>query len=429
MSRRRVAITGVSVLTTLADEPQAFLDALLEGRSAVTRWRTFADAPIYSKVGADLGDYDLDAAVRDLEGAIPMEVWARLRRLSARAPWATRISMLNGVRAARHAGWLEDPADPYDVACLVGGHNLNARYIRAQHTEFEDEPDFIDGLMSVHSLDTDHPASVSEVLGTRGPIYTLGGACASGGHAMRAAVDEIRHHDMKRALVVGAALDFSAVDLHAMALLGAISFEGFNDAPTRASRPFDAAREGFVPAHGSAAIAFEDLEHARARGATVLAELVEVGASSDANHLPNPSAEGQHRLMRRVLDRAGVAPEQVDYINAHATSTPLGDVTEIESLRRTFGAHAQRLKINAPKSALGHCCWSAPVVETVATVMQMQAGRLHASLNVDTLDPAIDLDVCADGPVAHPVGYAMKNAFGFGGINVVALLRHPENDA
>ncbi|GAB5543900.1 MAG: beta-ketoacyl-[acyl-carrier-protein] synthase family protein [Sandaracinaceae bacterium] len=414
------------MLTPLADAPEAFFEALIAGRSAVTRWRTFADAPIYSKVGADLGDYDLEGAVRQLEGAVPMDVWDRLRKLSSRAPWGTSISMLGAVRAAKDAGWLDDPVRPDEVASLVAGHNLNARYIHAQQREFADEPDFIDGLMSVSSLDTDHAGCVSEVLGTQGPIYTIGGACASGGHAMRAALDELRHHGMKRALCVGAALDFSPVDLHAMALLGAISFEGFNDAPAAASRPFDVRREGFVPAHGSAAIALEDWEHAEARGARILAELVAVGASSDANHLPNPSVEGQHRLMKRTLERASVVPEQIDYVNAHATSTPLGDVTEIESIRRTFGKHATRLKINAPKSMLGHCCWSAPIVETVAAVLQMQRGQLHPSINVETLDPAIDLDVCADGPVSYPVGWAMKNAFGFGGINVVSLLRHPE---
>jgi len=128
--------------------------------------------------------------------------------------------------------------------------------------------------------------------------------------------------------------------------------------------------------------------------------------------------------MRRVLDVAGVQPQDIDYISAHATSTPLGDITEVRSIKAAFGAHAYDLKVNAPKSMLGHTCWSAPVVETVAAILQMNHGTLHSSVNVDVLDPEIDLDVCAEGPVQHRVALMMKNAFGFGGINCVSLLRN-----
>jgi 3-oxoacyl-(acyl-carrier-protein) synthase len=259
-----------------------------------------------------------------------------------------------------------------------------------------------------------------------GPIYTIGGACASGNHAIRAAVDEIRYHDMDGALVVGAVLDVSAVDLHAMALMGAITFKSFNDDPGRASRPFDTKREGFVPAHGGGCLVLEEWEHAKRRGARILAEVVGVEASADGNHLPNPSEDGQHALMKRLLAKHGVAPEQIDYVNAHATSTPLGDLTEVRSLKRTFGDHAYKMKINAPKSMLGHTCWAAPVVETVAAVLQMNANRLHPSINIDEMDPEVDIDVCANQPVDAEITYVMKNSFGFGGINAVSILRKPD---
>ena len=149
-------------------------------------------------------------------------------------------------------------------------------------------------------------------------------------------------------------------------------------------------------------------------------------ANSDGNHLPQPSAEGQRRVMTRLLAECGVRPTEVDYINAHATSTPLGDLTELQSIKQVFGDHAYELKLNAPKSMLGHTCWAAPVVETVAAVLQMREGRLHQSINIDDLDPAVDLDVCRDGPVKHRVRTLMKNSFGFGGINCVSLLRSVE---
>ena len=127
--------------------------------------------------------------------------------------------------------------------------------------------------------------------------------------------------------------------------------------------------------------------------------------------------------MTRVIADAGVRPEDIGYVNAHATSTPLGDLTELQSIKRVFGAHAQRLHINAPKSMLGHCCWSAPTVETVAGLLQLRAGRLHRSINIDELDPEVDLDVCRDGPVDYRGDLMLKNSFGFGGINCVSLWR------
>src|SRR5215471_3333172 len=261
----------------------------------------------------------------------------------------------------------------------------------------------MDSLLALTGLDTDHAGSVSEALGIRGPIYTMGAACASGNTSLRAAIDEIRYHDMDMALVTGAVLDFSPVELHAMCLMGAITFQSFNDDPEKASRPWDTRREGFVPAHGGAALLVESLTSAKKRGAKIYAEILGIEANSDANHLPQPSEEGQFRLMKRVLDKCSVAPESIDYINAHATSTPLGDVAEIRSIKRVFGDHAYRLKLNATKSMLGHTCWSAPIVETIAAILQMNAGKLHPSINIDELDPEVDVDVCRGHVVETPV--------------------------
>ncbi len=415
----------MGIATPLGDELDGFYEGLLAGRSAITRWRTIPSERIYGKVGADLGDYDLGAALAELEGALEDSAFRRLRKLALRAPWSAGLTMVTAARAALDARWFGS-CERDETAVVVGGHNTTSGYVYQNGLEFAEEPDFIEGLMSLHSLDTDHAASVSDTLGIRGPIYTVGGACASGNHALRLAVDELRYRGFTSAFVVGPAVDFSPVDIHAMALMGAISHQSFNDQPEAASRPFDVRREGFVPAHGCAALVIEDWDHAVRRGARIYAEVVDVEANADANAEPQPSGEGQTRLMRRILARNGLAPERIDYISAHATSTPLGDVTEITSIKEVFGEHAYRLKVNATKSMLGHTTWSAPLVELVAAVLQMRGGRLHPSINIDELDPAIDLDVCREGPVDQPVGYLMKNAFGFGGINCIAILRHPE---
>ena len=423
-SPERVVVTGMSVNTPLGDSLEAFLEGLLAGRSALSKWKALDVSRCYAKVGADLSGYDTEAKLRSLEGRVPAEVFARARRLLPRIPWTTRLTVLMSLDAYLDAGLFEAGVAPERTAALVAGHNINFNYQYQNRLQFADEPDFMDALLALQGLDTDHAGCVSEVLGILGPIYTVGAACASGNAALRAAVDEVRHHDVDAALVAGAVLDFSPVELHAMALMGAISFQSFNDDPPKASRPWDRRREGFVPAHGGGVLVVERLASARRRGARIYAEVLGVEAGSDGNHLPQPSEEGQVRLMRRLLDRCGLDPTEVDYVSAHATSTPLGDETEIRSLKRVFGPHAYALKVNAPKSILGHTCWAAPVVESVAAILQMRAGRLHPTINLDEPDPEVDLDVCrGPGAVEFAARVCMKNSFGFGGINCVSLLR------
>lgn len=423
MSERRVVCTGMGIITGLGDNPDDFVDGLMAGRSAITNWTFYDDERVYSKVGGDLSGYDAEAALDKLRARVPEDAHARMRKIFRTAPFSTRLTILTAVSAWLDAGlpFGEEGVEPGRRGVLVGGHNLNEHYLIRNYDQFLDEPDWIDSLSALLTLDTDHAGSVSEILGCRGAQYSVGGACASANVALKNAVDEIMHHDHDQMLVVGAALDFSPMGLHAMALMGAISVEGFNDRPSAASRPYDTDREGFIPSHGSAALLLEEYEHARARGATMYGEVRGVVATSDANHLTNPSPDGQEATIKRVLRKARLAPEDVSFVSAHATSTPLGDLSELEAIRRAFGGHAKNLKINAPKSMLGHTCWSAPAVETVAALVQMQRGRLHPSINIESLDPAVDVDVCADGPVDHDFDVFLKNSFGFGGTNCCAV--------
>jgi 3-oxoacyl-(acyl-carrier-protein) synthase len=423
---RRVVVTGMSVNTPIGDTLEQFHDSLMAGRSALSHWKAFATNRIYSKIGGDLSLYDVDAKLQALQPLVPDDVFKRMRKLVARVPWTTKLSILLAVDGWSNAGLFDGDYAPDRLAVIVAGHNLNALYQYQSRVQFEEEPDFIDGMTSLYSLDTDHAGCVSEVLQARGPIFTTGAACASGNVALRAALDEIRHHGAHAALVVGAVLEFAPVDVHAMAIMGAISYQSFNNAPAEASRPYDVRREGFVPSHGGATLVLEELASAKRRGARIHAEVLGCAANSDGCHLPQPSEEGQTRVMARLLEECGIRPDEVDYVNAHATSTPLGDLTELRSIKNVFGAHAQKLKINAPKSMLGHTCWSAPTVEAVAAVLQMQSRRLHQSINIEELDPAVDLDICREGPVDHDIRLMLKNSFGFGGINSVSLWRRYE---
>jgi 3-oxoacyl-(acyl-carrier-protein) synthase len=426
MASKRVVVTGMSVITPLGDTLDAFYAGLLAGKSAVSRWKCFAGEPVYSKIGADVSVYDVAAGVAALEGRLPPEVFRRLRRLARRVPWSTQITLLLASSAWLDAGLASAPIDAERTAVIVGGHNIASGYSHQMGKQFVAEPDLVDGMYCLYKLDSDHAGCVSELLQAYGPIYNAGGACASGNLALRSAVDEIRHHGQEVVIVIGPMADFSPVDVHAMALMGAITTGTFDDEPEKASRPFDVRREGFVPAHGAGALVLEDRDAACRRGARIYAEILAVAAGADGNHLPQPCMEGQVRVMRRALAESGLRPEQIDYVSAHATSTPAGDISEVRAIKEVFRSHAARLKINATKSMLGHTCWAAGVVELIAAILQMRGGVLHPSINIDELDPEIDLDVCRGTKTAHPVEHLLKNSFGFGGIDCVSVLRRGE---
>ncbi len=395
----------------------------MDGKSAVTKWDTLDTSRIYAKVGGDLGKYDVHAKILSYKDRIPEDIYNRLLKLGSKSPLSIAISLLISVEAFLDSGYIKSIEDGNNIATIIAGHNLNQKYTFENHDVFNEEPEFVEGLFALNGLDTHHVGSVTDILQLHGPAYTVGGACASGNVALRCAVDEIQMHDVKVAAVVAPMLDFSPLDLQGMCIMGAITYKSFNEEPSRASRPYDKDREGFVPSHGSACLIVEDLEHALARGAKIYAEILGVESSSDGCHLPQPSRIGQARLMKRLLKNAGVKPEEVDYINVHATSTPLGDLTELKSIKDVFGDHCKTLKINAPKSLLGHTCWSAATVETVAAILQMNRNELHPSINIDNLDPEVDIDVCRGERKKHNIDIFLKNSFGFGGLNAISLIK------
>jgi len=330
MSTKRVVITGMSINTPLGDNLDVYIDKLIAGTSAITKWESLDSEKIYCKVGGDIKDYDVKAKIKSYEGRIPDVTYKRILKMISRFPSHMGISIQVAVDAFIDAGLIDKiNEEDNDIATVVAGHNLNQQYTFDNHEAFDEEPDFIEGLFALKALDTNHVGIVSEALQLRGPGYTVGGACASGNMALRCAVDEIRGHGLSVAAVVAPILSFSPLDLQGMAVMGAISYKSFNETPEVASRPYDMAREGFIPSHGAATIIVEDLDHALERGAKIYAEILGVENSADGSHLPKPSREGQATLMKRLLKVCNVKPEEVDYVSAHATSTPLGDLTEV----------------------------------------------------------------------------------------------------
>lgn len=420
--KKRLVITGMATFNPLGNTLSEFYENLMAGKSGIRKWVAQDTSRIALKIGGDISDRDWtglkDAWIKKLDP----DMAKRLRKLWKNAPYAVRLAMLVALEGFEHARLWGAMIDPFRLAVIVGGHNFNMRYVFDNYRQFQEEPEFIDPLLAMCGVDTDLGGSISELLQTTGPNYLIGGACASTNLALRDVCREIQEGDADVGLVIGAPYDVDLLDLQAMTIVNSVA-TSYNDRPEKASRPYDVDREGFVVSHGAGCLVVESLDHALARGATVHAEVLAVHANSSATHLPQPSTQSQERAMGDCMRKAGITPADVQFISAHATSTPLGDLRELEAIQSVFGDHAATVKINAPKSMLGHCCWAAPVVESIAAILQMNANRLHQSINIDRLDPAVRLDVCAQHPVDHEVTHVLKNSFGFGGVNCCSVYK------
>lgn len=420
---KRIVITGMSVISTLGDTLEAFHSGLLQGKSGITAWKNPIYSRGYSRIGGDLFEYDIDGKILYLRDRLPAEVFRRMGRLVSNSPRAAGISMLIAAEAFADASLFGAKTHPERVSTILAGHYMYELYKLANWWAFVSDPDEINVALALNEIETDALGCITEVLGVTGPGLSTGGACAAGNIALRAAVDEIRHHDSDVSLVVAAFHELTPASHHSLAMLGALSLGKFDHEPGRASRPFDAERNGFVPAAGAAALALERLDHAIRRGARIYAEILGVGVNTSGSREPTPMEEPMAKVMELALKEARVDKSEIDYISAHATSTQLGDVAEARAIRRVFGDHARDLRINALKSMLGHQLAASALVEIVASVLQMGAGVIYPTINIERLDPEIDLDVCANHGVELRTYCLMKNAFGFGGVNSSCVLR------
>jgi 3-oxoacyl-(acyl-carrier-protein) synthase len=418
---RRVVVTGMGIVTTIGETLTAYRDSLMAGRSGITRWKLM-DERTYSKIGGDLTGFRAQAHLAQVGGHYPAEVVQRALKLLRSTPLCGCLTAAAALQAFVDAALPDTVLNLERVAHILAGHNLNSAYARETVLQFEEEPEYVDPLYALMGLDTDVLSVVSEILQVKGPSFMVGGACASGNMALLSGLDLLRARRADKVLVTGGSGEFEPAGLQAWALVEALTTRSFNDEPARASRPWDVRREGFVPSSGAGAVVLETLAGARARGVPIYAELLGGGYASDASRLPKPNADGQARAMRLALEDARVDPADVNYVNAHATSTVLGDAVEVEAIKAVFGEHAYRMPVNATKSMIGHCLSAAGMVEFVATILQMQYGFVHPTINLDEPEQGLDLDFVPHEARPYRIETAMSNSFGFGGLNLSVVV-------
>ena len=413
---RTVAVTGMGIVTPNGETVPEFLDALVTGRSGITRWKRDA-ARMASKIGGDMSEFSIAAHFERVGKSYPARLKEAAKVILRSAPLAPHLAIAAALRAFVDAGLPDPSLAPECIGHILGGTNFNASYILQNGNTFNDEPDFIEPLYGVMVLDTDVLARVCDLLTLKGPSWTVGNACGSANIALITGMDLIRSRRAEAVVVTAASGGLDPVLLHSWATLGALSADSFNDEPARASRPFDRRREGFVPSEGAAAVVLETLAGARARGAPIHAKLLGGGSASDATRQIRPSQEGQMRAMRAALKDARLNPEQLDYCNAHATSTPLGDQIEVAAIKSVLGEHAYKIPVNATKSMTGHLLNAAALVELVAVVLQMENNFVHATINLEEQDKELDLDFVPNQAREYKSRRVMSNSFGFGGLN------------
>jgi 3-oxoacyl-[acyl-carrier-protein] synthase II len=344
------------------------------------------------------------------------------RKEARRMDRFTHFALAAARQALDQSGLTITPKNAARIGALVGtgigGIETLSNQFQVLH---ERGPGRLSPFLSTMMLANMAAGQVGIVYGCQGPCYATISACASGAHAIGESFENIRRGAADAMLAGGGEAPIVPIGLGNFNAMKALSTR--NDDPQRASRPFDAGRDGFVIAEGGGMLLLEELEHARARGATVLAELVGYGATADAHHVSSPSGEGAARAMRIALEMAGVAPGEVGYLNAHATSTGVGDAAETSAIKQLFGEHAYKLPVSSTKSMTGHLLGAAGAIETIFCILAMREGCLPPTINQETPDPECDLDYIPNAARAATVDVVLNNSFGFGGQNASLILR------
>jgi len=410
---RRVVITGMGTVNGVGNDVASTWDGLLAGRSGVARTTLFDPSRITSRIAAEVKGFD------------PSDVLDRkeIRRTDRYIQLALVCARQAGAQAGLPAR-LDEPAAGRTGVIIGSGLGGVATLFDNVLLMGERGPDRISPFFIPMGISNVAAGQVAMATGAIGPNFAIVSACATGGHALGEAWETIRRGDADMMFAGGVEAGIHEATVGGFASMKALSTR--NDAPELASRPFDKGRDGFVVGEGCGVLILEALEHAEARGATPLAELVGYGATADAWHitLPAPGGVGAVRAARRALEKAGIEPAEVDHVNAHATSTPEGDKAELQAIRTIFGDHAGSVAVTANKSMLGHTLGAAGAIEAIATVMALRDGRVPPTINLeDPDDNAVGLDLTPNTASRRPMRVALSNSFGFGGQNTALVFR------
>jgi len=412
-AHRRVVITGMGMVTALGNDVPTTWEGLVAGRSGIRTIGSFDPSRLDSRIAGEAIGFDAS-------GVLDRKELRRTDRYAQLGLVATAEALREAGLPDRFEGALAERTGVIlgtglgGVGTLVEGFTMNA--LRG--------PSRISPFLVPMGIPNVGAGQIAIRFGMTGPNFTTVSACATGGHAIGEASETIRRDDADVMIAGGAEAAIFEAMVGGFDSMKALSRR--NDDPAGASRPFDRGRDGFVIGEGSGVVVLESLEHAESRGAAILAELVGYGATADASHitLPAPGGIGAVRAARRALEKAGLATEDVDHVNAHATSTPEGDKAELQAIRTIFGDHAERVAVTANKSMLGHTLGAAGAIEAIVTILSIREGCIPPTINLTDPDPeGAGLDLTPNVAARRTIRVALSNSFGFGGQNTALVFQ------
>ncbi len=408
MKKRRIVVTGMGIVSCFGTDVEEFYQKLLSGQSGIVPIEEFPCADYPTRFAGVIRNFDPGTYID--------------KKQARRVDPFIRYAMVSGKKALEYAGLSGEAFANLDkqrcgiiIGSGMGGMEMfsNGMETLLQKSYRRLTPFFVPYIIANMG-----GALLAIDLGFQGPNFSISTACATSNYCIQAAAEQIRQGHVDLMLCGGAEAPITPIGLAGFVACKALSTR--NEEPTKASRPWDLGRDGFVMGEGAGVLVLEELEHALKRGAPILAEYLGGSINCDAHHMTDPrlDGEGVARCITASLKDAGVEKDRVNYINAHATSTLTGDMCEINAIRTVFGPHAKNIKLNATKSMTGHCLGAAGGIEAIATIMAIRTGKLHPTINLENPDPGIgDLDLVPNEAKNHQVDVALSNSFGFGGHN------------
>lgn len=411
--KRRVVVTGMGVITSLGSEVEQFWGNLMDGKSGVSQIEEIDVSDYPTRIAAEVKNFDPEAYGIDKKEARRMDRFVQ-------------FAVVASVKALENSGLkIGENIDAERAGVIVGSGIGGLGTFEDQHKILlEKGPKRVSPFFIPMMIANMASGQISMITGAKGPNTTAVTACATGTHSIGDSFKIIQRGDADVMIAGGAEATIRPTGMAGFCSMRAMSTR--NDEPEKASRPFDVDRDGFVMGEGSGVLILEELEHALARGAHIYAEVIGYGMSGDAHHMTEPDPTGAARCMASAIKDAGIDLTEVDYINAHGTSTPVGDISESKAIKMTFGDHAYKLAVSSTKSMTGHLLGAAGGVEAVILALTLQNGVIAPTINLDNQDPELDLDYVPNKPRKADVKVALSNSFGFGGHNASIMMRKYE---
>lgn len=421
----KVGITGMGIVSSIGDNVSEFCNSLRIGKSGIKQVAKIKEPQPSVDIAAEIETFSFLESLNRFQH-VPDEKIDKARRLGQRAPFAIRTSIISAIESWHSARLFSNKPSCERIGLIVAGQNGTQNYQYDLMPKFRENPEYLSPRYALEFLETNQVGVLSELFDIKGEGFVVGGASATGNVGIIKGYQLILSGLVDVCLVIGIVADLSPMDIQGFINIGAMGGKKYSNRPDRACRPFDTEHEGFIYGQASACVVLESESSALERAVPFQAEIKGCSLNLDGNSSADPSINGEERAMVSALERSGFSASEVDYLNTHGSSSPLGDKTEAEAISNVFGTHSSDVWLNATKGLTGHCLYSAGTVEVIATVLQMREGFLHPNKNLEE-QIRKDLKFCGAEALNHRIDVAMSNSFGFGGINTSIVLKHEKD--